>query len=244
VTKALDVQAEGMVYAVRAELAAGADPAKAAFFPRFFKAGPGEYAAGDRFIGVSVPKQRVIAGKYAPTASLADAETLLHGSFHEERLTALLILVRKFQTEPASRQQIYDLYLSNTGYVNNWDLVDSSAEHIIGAWLEDKDRRVLDRLAASTLIWERRIAILATFRYIKHGEFADTLRIATLLVPDREDLIHKAVGWMLREVGKRDLSAEEAFLAKHYCSMPRTMLRYAIERFSPSRRTAYLKGNV
>ena len=241
-TEALDVQSQGTVLAVRAELAAAADPAKAAFFPRFFKAGPGEYAAGDRFIGVTVPEQRAIARKYATTASLADTETLLHSPTHEERLTALLILVRKFQTEPAFRQGIYDLYLANTEQVNNWDLVDASAEHIVGAWLEDKDRRVLDRLAASTLIWERRIAILATFCYIKHGDFTDTLRIAALLVHDREDLMHKAVGWMLREVGKRDQSMEEAFLAMHYHSMPRTMLRYAIERFEPTRRAAYLKG--
>jgi 3-methyladenine DNA glycosylase AlkD len=216
-------------------------PEVAAVSARFFKTGPGEYGEGDVFIGVRVPKIRKVAREFKELP-LAEIETLLHSEAHEERLCALIVMVSQFDNgDNAARKRIYDLYLGNTKHINNWDLVDLSAPHIVGGYLESRSRRPLYRLARSRDLWRRRIAILATFRFIREGDFDDTLRIAEMLLHDGEDLIHKAVGWMLREVGKKDLAIEQRFLDKHAASMPRTMLRYAIERFPEPKRQAYLK---
>ncbi|MDB5179258.1 MAG: alkylation repair protein [Patescibacteria group bacterium] len=229
---------------LRTDLRAAVVPEKAKYLPTFFKSGPGQYAEGDQFIGVTVPAQRLIVKKYWQDFPLADIKTLLHNPIHEERLTALLIMVRQYQKDPARREALYDLYLANTARVNNWDLVDASAEHIVGPWLKDRDKSILARLAASNLIWDRRIAMLATFHYIKQGQFDWPLRIAGQLCRDPHDLIQKAVGWMLREIGKRDRPAEVAFLARHYRHLPRVTLRYAIEHFDPELRQQYLKGKI
>jgi 3-methyladenine DNA glycosylase AlkD len=220
------------------------DPDRARMSQRFFKTGPGEYGAGDVFVGLTVPQVRTIA-KDGLALSLAEVVRLLRSPLHEARLLALFVLVRAYQRgDDVSRESIYTLYLKNTRHINNWDLVDCSAEHIVGAHLWTRDRSVLGALAASDLLWERRIAILATFHFIKRGAFAETLRIAERVLGDPEDLIHKAAGWMLREVGKRDLAAEEAFLKKHCRAMPRTMLRYAIEKFPEDLRQRYLRGEA
>lgn len=228
--------------AVRNTLRSLADPAIAVHARRFFKTGKGEYGEGDRFLGIRVPVLRRIV-KDCRGLALPETLPLLHSAFHEERLFALLLLVDRFRRgDAAERAAIYRLYLAHTGCVNNWDLVDSSAPYIVGAYLEDRDRRVLYRLARSASLWERRIAIIATLHLIRGNRYDDTLKIAALLLQDGHDLIHKAVGWMLREVGKRDLSAEKTFLNKHYTVMPRTMLRYAIEKFPPKDRNMYLEG--
>ena len=221
-----------------------ANPARAAVVSRFFKTAPGQYGAGDRFLGIAVPVLRRLAVKY-DEASLRVLEGLLRSPWHEERLLALLILVRQYgKGDPAQREAIYRLYMRHTTRINNWDLVDCSAEHIVGAHLRDSTRARLVRLARSKDLWERRIAMLATFHYIKRGEFDDTLRIARILRDDSHDLIHKAVGWMLREVGKRDRKVEEAFLHQHAKRMPRTMLRYAIEHFPERLRQRYLNRRL
>jgi 3-methyladenine DNA glycosylase AlkD len=221
-----------------------ADEDKASVLQRFFKTGPGEYGEGDVFLGIRVPQLRKLAKTHQALA-LPEITTLLRSPIHEERLLALLILVRAYSRGDMSRQEeIYRLYLEHTAFINNWDLVDASAEHMVGAHLKDRSKEPLYRLARSPLLWERRIAIMATFHYIKGGDHAETLRLAAMLLRDGEDLIHKAVGWMLREVGKRDVSVEEAFLKEHYRTMPRTMLRYAIERFPEERRQRYLKGEM
>jgi len=226
------------------ELRKYSSKAQAEILQRFFKTGPGEYGEGDIFIGVKVPPIRATAKKYQDI-SFAETVQLLKSKIHEERLTALLILVFKYaKGDEFKRKKIYTTYLKNTKYINNWDLVDLTAERIVGAFLIDKDQDMLYQLAESKSLWERRIAILSTFHYIKNGKFGDTLRISRLLINDPEDLIHKAVGWMLREVGKRDLDVEERFLKKYYKKMPRIMLRYAIERFPEPKRQAYLKGRI
>jgi 3-methyladenine DNA glycosylase AlkD len=220
------------------------DPQRAKVLQRFFKTGPGEYGEGDVFLGIRVPEIRKLAREYQ-TLDLPEAVHLLQSSIHEARLLALVILVRAYQHGDASlRQRIYDLYLQNTRFINSWDLVDLSAEHIVGRHLRGTNKAPVRTLAGSDLLWERRIAVLATFHYIKLGDFSETLHIARLMLDDPEDLIHKAVGWMLREIGKRDRTAEEEFLKKHYRSMPRTMLRYAIERFPEDLRRSYLKGEM
>jgi len=221
-------------------LQAMGDPERARVSQSFFKTGPGEYGEGDVFAGLTVPQVRALAKELSVLKS-GETAKLLHSPVHEARLLALLILIQAYaKGDEAERETLYRFYLKNTRWINNWDLVDVSAEHLVGAHLWTRDRSVLDELATSTLLWERRIAILATFHFIRRGAFADTLRLAERLVVDREDLMHKAVGWMLREVGKRDLAAEEAFLKKHARTMPRTMLRYAIERFPEERRQHYL----
>lgn len=217
-------------------------PEQAAVLARFFKTGPGQYGEGDRFIGVKVPVIRKVAKDFRHL-SPPEIESLLHSAIHEERLLALVILVGQFEKgDDGTRKSIYDLYLANTPYINNWDLVDLSAPQIVGGYLETRSRKPLDRLAKSASLWERRISIVATHRFIRHGEFSDTLRIAERLLGDKEDLIHKATGWMLREVGKRDVAALEEFLGKHCRVMPRTMLRYAIERLTEENRRKYLSG--
>lgn len=221
-----------------------ADPATAEHSQRFFKTGKGEYGEGDRFHGIRVPVLRKYA-RESQGISLAEIQQLLASPFHEERLFALLVLVRKFESgDDAVRESIYKLYLDNLKYVNNWDLVDTTAPHIIGRWLEKRGKSLLYRLARSEVLWERRIAILSTFHSIRKNSFDDALAISALLMDDGEDLIHKAVGWMLREIGKRDIDAERAFLNEHYREMPRTMLRYAVERFPEKERKKYLDGKA
>lgn len=211
---------------------------------RFFKTAKGQYGHGDKFLGIRVPALRKIAGQYRGV-SVEQASRLLKSEFHEERLLSLLLLETMFKkANDEGRRAIYTLYLENTRFINNWDLVDCSAEHIVGAYLRDGDKRPLYDLAVSDMLWERRISIMSTFGFIKHNEFADTLKIAEILLADKEDLIHKAVGWMLREIGKRNIETEEKFLKKYYRQMPRTMLRYALEKFPAPKKQKYLKGNV
>ncbi len=208
----------------------------------FFKTGKGEYGEGDRFLGIRVPVIRKQARQFS-AMPLNEAGQLLRSPWHEERLCALFILVEKYRKADApARKSIFRLYKSNLKHINNWDLVDSSAHQIVGAYLEDKDRALLYEFAQSNNLWKRRIAMVATCHYIKKGDLRDALRIAEILLPDREDLIHKAAGWMLREVGKQDTAALKAFLRKHCRAMPRTMLRYAIERFPEPERKKYLAG--
>ncbi len=215
----------------------------AAHSQRFFKTGKGEYGEGDRFLGIRVPTIRKCVRKYR-AISLQNTLKLLKSPFHEARLLALLILVAKYSSTNMSTEQeaIYRSYLSHTKFINNWDLVDCSAEHIVGAHLFSKDRRPVYRLVRSRSLWERRIGVMSTFHFVKREDFSDTLAIAELLLHDQEVLIHKAVGWMLREVGKRNRDVEERFLAKHYKEMPRTTLRYAIEKLPEIERLAYLHG--
>lgn len=214
------------------------------FLQRYFKTGPGEYGEGDLFRGIRLPVLRALCGVYR-RIPLEQATLLLTSRYHEDRLLALLIMVRQYATaNEAGRGAIYQLYLRHTRFINNWDLVDASAAHIVGAYLLEQSHEPLEHLARSASLWERRIAIMATFHFIRRDNFATTFTIAEMLLADKADLIHKAVGWMLREVGKRDLSREEAFLVLHYRQMPRTMLRYAIERFPEERRQGYLKGSV
>jgi 3-methyladenine DNA glycosylase AlkD len=229
---------------LRAELYALADPADAIHLQRFFKTAPGEYGAGDKFLGLRVPALRRLVRDYRQLND-ADALEMLASSWHEERLLALMLLVDGYDRGDGSRRErIHRAYLEHTRYINNWDLVDASAEHIVGPHLEAREIALLERLARSDDIWERRIAIISTFHFIKRNEYAPTLKIARLLLDDSHDLIHKAVGWMLREVGKRDREVEDAFLKKHYKKMPRTMLRYAIERHPETLRKRYLAGTV
>ena len=225
---------------IRRELRKHSDKEKAKILRRFFKTGPGEYAEGDIFLGVTVPVLRKLASQFKGIELKSTVE-LLRSAIHEERLLALLILILKYRgSGQKDKKKIYRIYLENTRYINNWDLVDVTAKHIVGDFLRDKDKSVLYELARSHYLWNRRIAILSTFNFIENNQFDDTLKIAELLLSDEHDLIHKAVGWMLRETGKRDLAAEERFLKKHYKRMPRTMLRYAIERFPESKRRLYL----
>ena len=227
---------------LQARLRSLGNPQDAAFLAGFFKTGPGQYGEGDVFIGVRVPVTRRVAKEFKGLP-LSEVECLLHSEIHEERLAALVVLVMQADKAHAKvRKQIYDLYLANTKFINNWDLVDVSAPQIVGAYLENRGRKPLYRLARSSWLWDRRISILSTFHFIRLGQFCDTLAIAETLLADREDLMHKAVGWMLREVGKRDMPALEGFLGRHCRVMPRTMLRYAIEKFPERKRRAYLQG--
>jgi len=209
---------------------------------RYFKTGPGEYGAGDVFLGIRMPVLRRCVRQFDGT-TLADVGVLLQSRYHEARMLALLLLVARYERAgDAERSQIYRTYLANTSRINNWDLVDLSASQIVGAHLEHRSRRPLYRLARSASLWERRIAVIATAYFVRRNDFRDTLALAAALRDDPEDLIHKAIGWMLREVGKRDKAALERFLTRHYHHMPRTMLRYAIERFAERERLAYLRG--
>lgn len=229
---------------VRRDLRAEADPEDAVNLQRFFKTGPGQYGEGDRFLGVRVPALRRVARAHRDLP-LPDAAEMLTSKWHEERLLALLLLVDRYRrADAAGKQAVFDAYLANTQHVNNWDLVDASAPYIVGAHLDPDDTGLLDRFARSANVWERRIAVLATFHGIKQREFAPALRMAERLVGDEHDLIHKAVGWMLREIGNRDRATEEAFLRQHCRTMPRTMLRYAIEKFPEQLRRRYLNGSA
>ena len=219
------------------------NPDKAAFYPKFFKTGKGEYGEGDIFIGITVPQIRQVVKKYETIATLSDITPLMLDPIHEIRAAAIFILVNQFKktNDPFIQKSIYDFYLQHTKGINNWDLVDGSAAQIVGAYLYDKDRSKLYALVQSSNMWEQRIAIIATFDFIRKGDFTDTLQLATILVQHPHDLIQKAVGWMLREVGKRDVDTLMQFLNTHYQTMPRTMLRYAIEKFPEPVRQAYLK---
>lgn len=225
---------------IRQRLQQLADPDKAAILQRFFKTAPGQYGEGDIFLGINVPVQRQMVKQYQDI-SIAEAEELLHSDIHEERSLALLLWVRLYaKGDEAQKEKIVQRYLANTDWINNWDLVDVTAQHIVGHYLFQRERKILFQLAKSGSLWERRISIIATQYFIRQHDFADTLKIATILVNDQEDLIHKAVGWMLREVGERNLQPEEEFLEKHYQQMPRTMLRYAIEKFPEVKRKFWL----
>lgn len=233
-----------MLDQVRKELRKYSSREKAKILQRFFKTGPGEYGEGDIFIGVVVPNIRKVCKKYQEL-SFKEIIKLLKSAIHEERLLALLILVLQYEKgDEKAKKSIYDIYMKNTKYINNWDLIDLSAHHIVGPYLLQKSKEPLVKFARSRSLWERRIAIISTFEYIRDGSFDTALQIARLLVEDTEDLIRKAVGWMLREMGKRDVKVEEKFLKKHYKKMPRTMLRYAIERFPEQKRKAYLTSSV
>lgn len=225
---------------LRKEMKSLANPEKAKILQGFFKTGKGQYGEGDVFLGVVVPEQRKLVKKYWNLIGPPDLQILLNSEFHEERLVALLILVKKYENSEIARQLFFDFYLENTKNINNWDLVDLSAPNIVGKFLIDKKRDVLYDLVKSSNLWEKRISIISTFSFIRAKDFKDTLRISEILLKDEHDLIHKAVGWMLREVGKRDVVVLENFLKKHYTKMPRTMLRYAIEKFDEKKRKKYL----
>jgi 3-methyladenine DNA glycosylase AlkD len=227
---------------IQARLRQVADPRDAATLQGYFKTGPGGYGEGDVFIGVKVPKVRQLV-KEVGDADESVIRDLLASAVHEDRFLALMMLVRQFEKgSDADQARIYRLYLASTDRINNWDLVDCSAPGIVGGHLVDRSRRPMYRLAGSKSLWERRIAVLASFAFIRRGDFVDALALADRLLHDREDLIHKAVGWMLREIGKRDAGTLEEFLKPRASTMPRTMLRYAIERFSEEKRQRYLRG--
>ncbi len=223
------------------EIKESANKEKAKSLQRFFKTGLGEYGEGDIFIGLNNFDQKIIARKFC-NLSLKDLESLLKNKIHECRSTALSILIDQYQKgDGIKKEKIFNLYLRNIKYINNWDLVDISSYKIVGNYLLDKPRNLLYQLSESKDVWARRISIISTFEFIRHNEFKDTLKIARILVNDEHDLIHKAVGWMLREIGKRNLIQEEKFLDKYHRLMPRTMLRYAIERFGKDKRVYYMK---
>jgi|SRR3989344_6990996 len=228
---------------LREELERLTDNKKASFLQRFFKTGKGEYGEGDIFVGLTVPQSRILAVKYKDLSFLEILE-LLKSKIHEERLIALLILVHRFEKNPEEQRKIYNFYLKNTKYVNNWDLVDLSSHHIIGEYLLDKPKDILFELARSKNFWERRISLISTFAFIRDGKLDISLELAEILVDDKHDLIQKALGWMLREIGKKDLETEETFLKKYYKQMVRTALRYAIEKFPEEKRLKYLRGKI
>ena len=227
------------------EIRALANKERANHSKKFFKTGKGEYGYGDIFLGVRVPKIRLIAKKNIDI-SITDMKTLIKSKYHEERLLGLIILVNKYSKskDEKDRDQLYNIYISSFKYVNNWDLVDVTCAHVIGKHLLNKDRSILYTWAKSNDLWTKRIAIVSTHCFIRKNDLQETFKIAKILLNDEHDLIHKAVGWMLREAGKRDLEKEEIFLKKHYKNMPRTMLRYSIEKFPELKRQKYLKGTI
>jgi 3-methyladenine DNA glycosylase AlkD len=225
---------------LRKDLARFASPAKAKISASFFKTGKGEYGEGDVFLGVTMPEVRSVVKKYLHLP-LEDIKLLLQSKIHEHRLTGLLLLVEKFKKAgEAGKEKLIEFYLKSTKYVNNWDLVDTSAHQLLGEWLQDKPKEILHKLAKSKSLWERRISIVATYAFIRRRQLEHTLAIAEKLLHDSHDLMHKATGWMLREVGKREQRVLEQFLNRHAKTMPRTMLRYAIERFPEKRRKHWL----
>jgi 3-methyladenine DNA glycosylase AlkD len=225
-----------MIEKIKKELNKRADKEKAILLARFFKTGKGDYGEGDIFIGVKVPDQRIVA-KMFKDVSFEDLKKLIKSEVHEYRLTALLILIFKCKTD---KEKCFNFYIKNTKTINNWDLVDLSAPRIVGDYLLNKDRGILYEFARSNDLWKKRIAVLSTFTFIRENDFKDSLRISEILLNDKHDLIHKAVGWMLREIGKRDIEVEREFLKKYYKKMPRTMLRYAIEKFEEKERKIFL----
>ena len=229
---------------IRKEISKQKNPAQAINLQRFFKTGKGEYGEGDVFYGIKVPVQRTIAVRFKEVV-LGDLKTLISSKVHEERLIAAFILVGQFKKADDERRKIiYEFYLKNRKGINNWDLVDLSAPKIVGEYLIDKEKELLYKFAHSKNLWEKRISIISTQAFIKQHWFEDTLMISEILLHDKHDLIHKAVGWMLREIGNRDIETEEEFLKQHYKTMPRTMLRYAIEKFPEIKRKAYLLGKI
>mgnify|MGYP000197511225 CR=1 FL=1 len=217
-----------------------ANPERAEHSKRYFKTGPGQYGEGDVFLGLTMPQQREIAKKYKDL-QLEQVQELLESGIHTYRMIALVILTLQYKN---NNEEIFNFYLKNTKYINNWDLVDVTTHKIVGEYLLDKPRDILYKLAKSPDLWEKRISIISTFAFIRRGQLDDAINIAEILLHDKHDLIHKAVGWMLREIGNRDLGVEEKFLKKYYNQMPRTMLRYAIEKFEESKRLDYLKGRI
>ena len=233
-----------MIDRIMQELKEAGSPEKAKVYARFFKTGRGEYGEGDVFLGVTVPEQRRIAKKHIELG-FDDVRKLLYSKYHEHRLTGFIILVYKYEkADDTQKQKIADFYLKHRHQGNNWDLVDCIADKILGRHLLDKDKFILYELAKSDSLWDRRISIISTFEFIKNNQFEDAIKISEILMNDKHDLIHKAVGWMLREAGKRNKHLLDKFLQKHHKKMPRTMLRYAIERFSDSERKKYLKKNI
>ncbi len=229
---------------IKKEIKKRANPEQASILQRFFKTGKGEYGEGDVFYGIKVPEQRKIAKQFKDL-SFTDLKSLLNSKIHEERLIAAFILVEQYKKgDDKKKKAVFDFYLKNKKGINNWDLVDLSAPQIIGEHLLDKEKDLLYKFAHSKNLWEKRISVLSTFTFIRNHFFEDTLSISEILLNDKHDLIQKAVGWMLREIGKRDLITEKEFLQKYYKTMPRTMLRYAIEKFPEEKRKAYLKGNI
>jgi 3-methyladenine DNA glycosylase AlkD len=212
---------------------------------RFFKTDKGEYGHGDLFLGVRAPQIRLIAKKHIDI-SITDMKTLICSKYHEERFLGLIILVNKYAKtkDKKNRNQLYKIYVSSFKYINNWNLVDVTCSHVTGKHLIDKDRTILYKWAKSEDLWTKRIAMVSTFSFIRKNDLEDTFKIAEILLHDEHDLIHKAVGWMLREAGKRDIKKEETFLKKYYKTMPRTMLRYSIEKFPETKRQKYLKGTI
>jgi len=235
-----------LVEEIKKELSIHLDDKKSGYLPTFFNAVPGGYGEGDHFLGVTVPNQRKVAKQFYRQVSLDELSALLQDPFHECRLTALFMMVYLYERskDQMREQAVVDLYLKHLDYVNNWDLVDSSAYKLLGPYLEHRDRGVLYELADTEDLWRQRIAIITTLHFIRQHDFNDTLSLAEILLNHPHDLIHKAVGWMLREVGNRNLEKELVFLNKHYREMPRTMLRYAIEKFEPQLRELYLKGKI
>lgn len=232
---------EEIISLIKEELALKAQPEKITILQRFFKTGPGEYAEGDDFLGIVVPDQRLIAKKFASKLKPEEMLSLLKSQYHEHRLTALLIWTYQYpKASENEKEKIAKLYLQSTNYINNWDLVDLSAYKILGTYLESKPRQLLYDLADSNNLWEQRIAIITTLHFIRKNDFTDTLKLSEILLNHQHDLIQKAVGWMLREVGKRNLETEINFLNQHYQNMPRTMLRYAIEKFDEKLRQSFL----
>ena len=229
-----------MIKQLLSEMEQQVDPKKAIILSRFFKTGKGEYGEGDKFFGITVPIQRQNAKKFV-NLKLKEIQQLLKSKFHEHRLTALIILTLKYKkADEKIKKEIFYFYLKNTKYINNWDLVDLTAPNIVGTYLFEKDRTMIYKLSQSNNLWEKRIAILSTFAFIRKNQFNSTLQVASILIEDKNDLIQKAVGWMLREVGKRDLKIEEEFLKKYCKQMSRTALRYAIEKFPEKKRKYYL----
>ncbi len=233
-----------MLKQIQNALLAKADKEKARQLSRFFKTGKGEYGEGDIFLGITVPEQRLVAKKYISSCTRSDLIQLLRSKFHEFRLTGLLILVEQFKTAtPVKKKEIVKFYLANTKSVNNWDLVDLSAYHILGEYLLEnkKEKIILHKLAKSRNLWERRIAVISTFAFIRESQFKECLKIAAILLRDKHQLIHKAVGWMLREIGKRNKQLEKEFLDKHHKTMPRIMLSYGLEKFTLLEKSCYYK---
>lgn len=235
-----------MTYKVKKELELYINSEKAEYYPGFFKAFKGGYGEGDKFIGVTVPNQRKVAKKFYKEISLKEIESLLQEEIHEYRQTSLFMLTYKYENSKGfeNKMEIVDLYLRNTNYINNWDLVDSTAYKILGDFLLGRDKDILYELSNSSNLWEQRISIISTLAFIKAGEYKETIKISEKLLNHNHDLIHKAVGWMLREVGKIDYEVEYNFLKKHYKEMPRTMLRYSIEKFDEKVRQNFLKGKI
>lgn len=235
-----------LVEQIKAALKDKAIPEKAAFSPKFFKSGPGEYGEGDRFLGVKVPDQRKIAKSVFKEISLAEIKTLMHDPYHEVRLTGIMILVYRYEKlkSDEERKELVDFYLDHLQWVNNWDLVDSSCHHILGHYYFNRDKSIFYELASKDHLWDQRVAMISTYYWIKRGEFEDALALAEKFLDHPHDLMHKAVGWMLREIGNQDFEVEYEFLKKHYHQMPRTALCYAIEKFDEDVRQDFLKGRI